>query len=195
MRRNHESCSPGVRRHQSASRRAEASHAPIAASPLLAPPGPTPLRVAPGLSSRLIYRRARIEQARRGAWARGDVLRQQRPGHDELGSRLVRVPSHRASPFPTSARKWECEAIGTGHPSAGLGRQTPVQGPGSRVRGQGAVEWLMRPSLGARVTDPCLAGLAPIIAQHRPVQGPFASLADRTPGERRVGPVDKPSAP
>ena len=188
MRRNHESGSPGVRRHQSASRRAEASHAPIAASPLLAPPGPTPLRMAPGLSSRLIYRRARIEQARRGAWARGDVLRQRRPGHDELGSRPVRVPSPRASLFGTSARKLACEAIGTGHPSAGLGRQTPIQGPG-------AGEWLMSRRLWARVKALCLAKMAPIIAQHRPVQGPFASLADRTPDERLFGPVDKPSAP
>jgi len=49
--------------------------------------------------------------------------------------------------------------------------------------------------LWARVKALCLAKMAPIIAQHRPVQGPFASLADRTPDERLFGPVDKPSAP
>ena len=190
MRRNHESCSPGVRRHQSASRRAEASRAPIAASPPLAPRVRQPSRVAPGLSSRLIYRRALIDQARRGASSRRDVLRQRRQGYDELGTRPVLVPSPRASLFGTSARKLACEAIGPGHPRAGLGRQTPVRGAGFRVRGMAH-----EPKLRGARDRPMPRGLAPITTQHRPVRGPCASLADRTPGERRVGPVDKPSAP
>lgn len=158
--------------------------------PTPGPPGPTPSRVAPGLSSRLIYRRALIDQARRGASSRRDVLRQRRQGYDELGSRPVWVPSPRASLLATSARKLACMAIGTGHPSAGLGRQTPVRGAGFRVRGMAH-----EPKLRGARDRPMPRGLAPITTQHRPVQGPFASLADRTPGERRVGPVDKPSAP
>lgn len=136
MLRNHESCSPGVRRHQSSSRRAEASQAPIAASPLLAPPGPTPSRVAAGLSSRLIYRRARTDQARRGAWAQGG-----RSQAAEAGTRRTWV-TPRSGPVASRQSIWhfsqEVGVRGQRHGSSQCRPRPPDPGPGSGVQGPGS---------------------------------------------------------